>query len=504
MSNGTGHATVSTKAAGRTPVSIRKSAGMILAFVALLAFQSIKFGPSLTPVAHALLSVLVFMLILWISEAVGYAVSSFFLIVAMVTMVGFSRAPEAGGKLYGTGKAVTMALSGFSSGAWILVVSALILASAIEMSGLGQRIGLFILSKMGAKPRQVRLGVLVMCFILTLFIPAQAANAALMTAVCVGLIEAFKIDRKDNLAKGMLLLVAFGTGIAGMGILTSGAPPIQTQAFISQATKHSITWFQWAFYGVPFSLVVGAVLFLLVELMFPVKNKELIGGRELIRQELAKRGPLTAKEWKLLVIMSSTIVLWATGNILHPLDSSTVALLAVAAIFFPGIGVANWKEMNSKVNWGTIMLFGAAISLGQALLTTGAAAWVAKNTLISMGVDKWPVLILIGAAGLFFAIFSLAFSARTAAVAALVPTAIGFAQGMPNSGLNVWGLALVLYYSVQFSLILPVNTPMSMVAYTTDTFSSKEMMRVGIPLCIIAVILMVLFSATYWRWVGVL
>jgi anion transporter len=302
----------------------------------------------------------------------------------------------------------------------------------------------------------------------------------------------------------MLLLVAFGTGIAGMGILTSGAPPVQTQAYISQATKHSITWLQWALYGIPFSWAVGAVLFVLVELMFPVKDKELFGGRELIRQELAKRGPLTTKERKLLVIMSLTIILWATGSILHPLDSSTVALLAVVAVFFLGMGITSWKEMNSKVNWGTIMLFGAAISLGQALLTSGAAAWVAKNTLISMGVDKWPVLVLIGAAGLFFAIFSLAFSARTAAVAALVPTAIGFAQGMPNSGLNVWGLTLVLYYSVQFSLILPVNTPMSMVAYTTDTFSSKEMMRVGIPLCIIAVILMVIFSATYWRWVGVL
>jgi anion transporter len=503
MSNGTVVAGDS-KASVRNALSARKIISVVLALAALMAFQSIRFAPDLTPVGHALLSVLIFMLIVWVTEAVGYAVSSFFLIVAITVLVGFSAAPEGAGKLVGTGKALTMALSGFSSGAWILVVSALFLASAIEMSGLGQRIGLVILANMGAKPRQVRLGVLVMSFILTLFIPAQAANAALMTAVCVGLIEAFKIDRKDNLAKGMLLLVAFGTGIAGMGILTSGAPPVQTQAFIAQATKHSITWLQWALYGIPFSLVIAAILFFLVEVLLPVKNQELSGGKELIRQELAKCGPLSRKERNLLVIMLLTIVFWATGNILHPLDSSTVALLAVVAIFFPGFGVTNWKEMNSKVNWGTIMLFGAAISLGQALLTSGAAAWVAKNTLISMGVDKWPPLVLIGAAGFFFALFSLAFSARTAAVAALVPTAIGFAQGIPNSGLSVWGLTLVLYYTVQFSLILPVNTPMSMVAYATDTFSSKEMMRVGIPLCILAVLCMVLFSATYWRWVGVL
>jgi sodium-dependent dicarboxylate transporter 2/3/5 len=502
MINGSGVGTAGIRASGRTSVAGRKIAGMAVALAALVAFQSIHFASTLNPVGHALLSVLIFILIVWVTEAVGYAASSFFLVVGITVMVGFSA--EATGKLVGTGKALTMALGGFSSGAWILVVSALFLASAIEMSGLGQRIGLFILSRMGAKPRQVRLGVLVMSFILTLFIPAQAANAALMTAVCVGLIEAFKIDRKDNLAKGMLLLVAFGTGIAGMGILTSGAPPVQTQAFINQATKHSITWLQWAWYGVPFSLVVGGMLFLLVELMFPVKSKELSGGKQLIRQELAKCGPLSAKEWKLLVIMSLTIIFWATGNILHPLDSSTVALLAVVATFFPGIGVTNWKEMSGKVNWGTIMLFGSAISLGQALLSSGAAAWVAKNTLISIGVDKWPPIILIGTAGLFFAIFSLAFSARTAAVAALVPTAIGFAQGMPNSGLSVWGLSLILYYTIQFSVVLPVNTPMSMVAYTTDTFSSKEMMRVGIPLGIIAVILMMLFSATYWHWIGVI
>ena len=155
------------------------------------------------------------------------------------------------------------------------------------------------------------------------------------------------------------------------------------------------------------------------------------------------------------------------------------------------------------MNWGTLMLFGAAISLGIWLLKSGAAAWVAKNTIIALGVDKWPLLLMIAAGGLFFSIFSLAFSARTAAVAALVPTAIGFAQGLNIPGLSVWGLTLILYYTIQFSVIIPVNTPMSMVAYSTDTFSSDDMMKVGIPLVIIAILLMVIFSATYWHWLGV-
>ncbi|MEN6437264.1 MAG: DASS family sodium-coupled anion symporter [Syntrophobacter sp.] len=483
---------------------MRKTMGTIAAFLVLVIFQSLHFPDTLTPTGHALLSVLLFMLVLWVTEAVGYATSSFFLIVSMTVLVGFSPDLPASARLIGTDKALAMALSGFSSSAWVLVVAALFLAAAIEKTGLGKRIGYFVLTLMGAKPSRVRMGVLLMAFVLTVFIPAQAANAALMTAICLGIVEAFRIEKKENLAKGMFLLVAFGTGIAGMGILTSGAPPIQTAAFIAQATKHEITWLQWAFYGIPFSVVVGGVLYFLVDRLYPVGCEELEGGCEKIRYQYKQLGPITGKERNLLIIMVATIILWATSKTVHPLDSSTVALLAVFAMFFPGIAVTNWKEMSGKVNWGTLMLFGAAISLGQQLLKSGAAAWVAQNTIISMGVDKWPPLILIGAAGLFFAIFALAFSARSAAVAALVPTAIGFAQGLPNSGLSVWGLTLILYYSIQFSVVLPVNTPMSMVAFTSETFSSNDMMKIGIPLILTAVVLMMLFSATYWRWTGVI
>jgi solute carrier family 13 (sodium-dependent dicarboxylate transporter), member 2/3/5 len=494
----------SAKISGSPPVvgNLRRAVGITLAFIVLIVFHSIHFPSTLTPVGHALLTVMLFMLVIWVSEAVGYAASSFFLIASFTLLVAFSPESANPSKLVGTGAALGMALSGFSSEAWVLVVCALFLASAIEITGLGQRIGLFILSRMGAKPKRVLFGVLLMAFILTVFIPAQAANAALMTAVSIGIIEAFGLDLKSNLSKGMLLLVAFGTGIAGMGILTSGAPPIQTAMYISQATKHDITWLQWAIYGMPFALTLGAVLYFLVLYFFPVGKDELEGGVAVVQEQSAKLGPITTREVKLLIIMLVTIFLWATGKVLHPLTPSTVAVLAVVAIFFPGLGVATWKQLAGKVNWGTLMLFGAAISLGIWLLKSGAAAWVAKNTIITLGVDKWPLLLMIAAGGLFFAIFALAFSARSAAVAALVPTAIGFAQSLNIPGVSVWGMTLIFYYTIQFSVIIPVNTPMSMVAYSTDTFSSDEMMKVGIPLVIIAILIMVIFSATYWHWMG--
>lgn len=476
----------------------RKIWGLPLAFIILIGMLMLPVPEGLNHQGYMLLVVLVFMLVIWVTECVSYPASSILLIVSMALTLGFSLDK---GKVIGTAKGLTMALSGFSSSAWILVTAALFIAAAIEKSGLGQRIGMSILSLVGARSNQVRFGFILMAFILSLFIPAQAANAALMTAIAVGVIQAFKLDPKSNMAKSLLIIVAFATGIAGMGILTSGAPPIQTAKYIADATGYKISWLEWSMYGLPFGIAIAAVLYVLVTKLFPAEMAEMPGGKAAIKEGLKKMGKISAKERSLLIIMIVTIVLWATGDHLHKIDSSTVALLTVAAIFFPPFKIANWKDLVGTVNWGTLMLFGGAISLGTYLLNTGAAAWVAQNTIIAVGIEQWPILAIIAAGSLFLAIFSLAFSARSAAVAALVPVAIGLAQAL-GGDVNVWGLTIILYYAIQFSVIMPVNTPMSMVAYSTDTFSVSDMMKVGLPLVISAIILVAVFSATYWSWLG--
>lgn len=496
----TENATASKSAAVRFPW--KPVLGFVVASLALILMMTAPFPTTLAPMGRSLLAVLAFMVVIWITEAMSYPASSIMLIIAMIGLLALAPA-KAGEAPMGTAKALTLALSGFSSSAWILVVSALFLAVVMNATGLGQRIGLAVLSTVGTKPRQVILGLMLMAYVLTLAIPAQAANAAAMTAICMNVIGAVGLDRRGNFAKSMLLTVALATGVAGMGILTSGAPPIQTAKFIADTTKHTIGWLEWAKYGMPFSIAVGLALYFIITRLFPAEVADLPGGRDAVRAKLRDLGAMTAREKRLLAIMVITVLLWATGS-WHPIDTSTVAILAMLAVLMPWIGVASWKDVAGKVDWGTVMLFGGAISLGQLLLSSGAAAWVAKNTVIQMGVGKLPIVLLIGAGGLFFALFSLAFSARSAAVAALVPTAIGFAQGLARADVSVWGLSLILYYAIQFSVVLPANTPMAMIAYGTDTFTTRDLMKAAIPMTVAAIILMALFAATYWRWVGLI
>jgi len=101
-------------------------------------------------------------------------------------------------------------------------------------------------------------------------------------------------------------------------------------------------------------------------------------------------------------------------------------------------------------------------------------------------------------------IIRLAFASITSASATLIPLVLALLLIFQNPALPMWGMALIATYTVYFSFILPVSAPQSMIAYGTDTFDVKDFMKVGIPLSVISLLLLVVFWCTYWRWLGVI
>ncbi|MFZ5648652.1 MAG: SLC13 family permease [Bacillota bacterium] len=478
----------------------KRAAGILLAALAYIGLSAVHFPQDLSPLGAKLITVLITMLIIWITESVDYSTSAFFLLGIFTLAVTGCPDPTNGGSPMGTREALGMSLSGFSSEAWIMVTSALILASAVKESGLGERIAYYILLLAGPSPRRILLGTLLMSYVSSIFIPAQAANAALMCAVSLSILDIYGIERRNNFAKALLLTVAFGTGIAGIGIQTSGAPTIQTANYLSEA-GYRISWLSWSLYGLPFSLAAGFILFLIISTRFP--SGGLPGGSALIRNKISDLGPLTPGELKLAAIMTATTFLWATEQKLHNIDSSTVSVAAVIVLFLPFINITTWDRLVKTINWGTLFLFGAAISLGQWLLKSGAAAWTARSAMSMLDLDNFGIVPIMALSIVFFSLISLTFSARAAAVAALVPAAIGFSQSLSEThGVTVWGCTLILYYAIQYSVLLPVNTPMSMIAYSSNTFTAKEMLGIGVPLIVTLMLLTLVFTKTYWHWMG--
>ena len=62
--------------------------------------------------------------------------------------------------------------------------------------------------------------------------------------------------------------------------------------------------------------------------------------------------------------------------------------------------------------------------------------------------------------------------------------------------------AMLLGYTVSFGFILPINAPQNMVCLATETFTAKQFARVGIAVTVLGYLLLLLFAATWWRWLG--
>mgnify|MGYP003592076584 CR=1 FL=1 len=203
---------------------------------------------------------------------------------------------------------------------------------------------------------------------------------------------------------------------------------------------------------------------------------------------------------------------WATEKIVHPFDTSSTTIVAVT-LMMPGIGIMTWKEVQERINWGTLLLFGVGISLGSAILSTKAGEWIAHVIVEYFGLYDATATFIIAILALFLILIHLGFASATALSSAMIPICISVLQGASeNMTLNVVGMVMILQYTICFGFILPyvicfgfilpVNAPQNMIAYSTDTFEVKDFIKTGIPLTIFAYLTILLLTNTYWKWLG--
>lgn len=459
--------------------------------------------PGLTGAGKAALSVLVFAVIMWVTQAVSYPVSAVAIIAFLTLFLGFSPAQGVSGPLLGTGRAISLALSGFINGGWVLVAAGLFMAAGIIHCGLERRIAYQVLRVFGTKVRNIFAGIIALMALLCFVIPSMTARSATITPIAVGLVEALGLDLKSKFGSMLLVTVAITSSVSGMLLLTSGAPNPVALSFIGSQLNHEISWLDWFIYAAPYAVSLLIIFYFLVTRLNTFEFDEAPGGREFIEKKLAELGPMTKKEKKIAIIFGVTILFWMTQGI-HHIDANTVSILSVLAMLFPGVGIGSWKDLCKRVDAGTILLFGAGISLGNVLLHTEAALWLAEVSLGNLHLEHLPPLLMMVPIMAALLIIRFAFASTTSSAAALVPTVIGFLLSLHNGALPMWGMAFIATMTVYFSFILPVHSPQAMIPYATQAFEVKDMIKMGIPFTIISLVVLLVFVFTYWHWLGLI
>ena len=476
--------------------------GLFLATIALIIIVTLPHQTGLPVAGQNMLGILVFSVIIWMTEAVSYPVSAVLITALTAFLLGFSPELADPSKVMGTSKGLTIALNGFSNTAWALVGGALFLAAAMTHTGLDKRIALVVLSKVGAKTSRVLIGVIVVGFLLSFVVPSTTARVSCMVPIVMGIIVAFGVPLKSRFAAVLMIAVAQADSLWNIGIKTAAAQNMIAVSFIEKQLGVNISWLDWFIAAAPFSAIMSVILYFVLIKMIPPETQEIAGGQAIVAKALADLGPMTANEKKLTAISLTLLCFWATEKIVHPFDTSTTTITAIALMFLPRIGVMNWKQAQGAIPWGTLVLFGIGISLGSALLSTKAASWLATWITAAFGLQTASAMIILATLAAFLIIIHLGFASATGLAAAMIPIIISVLQSVKTPGIDVVGMTMILQYVVSFGMILPVNAPQNMVAYGTDTFEVRDFVRTGIPLTIIAYLLILVMGATYWKWLG--
>ncbi|MCI2901829.1 SLC13 family permease [Staphylococcus hominis] len=489
---------------------------IVISFIVLVMILLLPTSSSLPVMAKAALAILAFAVIMWVTEAVSYPVSATLILGLIILLLGFSPVqhlseqlghPKSGdtilkgSELLGTNNALSLAFSGFSTSAVALVTAALFLAVAMQETNLHKRLALYILSIVGNKTKNIVIGAILVSIVLAFFVPSATARAGAVVPILLGMIAAFKVSKDSKLASLLIITSVQAVSIWNIGIKTAAAQNIVAINFINQNLGYNVSWGEWFLYAAPWSILMSITLYFIMMKVMPPERDAIEGGKELIKHDLNELGPMSAREWRLIVISILLLICWSTEKVLHPIDSASVTLIALGVMLMPKIGVITWKGVEKKIPWGTIIVFGVGISLGNVLLKTGAAQWLSDKTFGLMGLKGLPIIATIALITLFNILIHLGFASATSLSSALIPVFISLTSTLGLGDQSI-GFVLIQQFVISFGFLLPVSAPQNMLAYGTDTFTVKDFLKSGIPLTIIGYILVILFSLTYWKWLG--
>lgn len=475
--------------------------GLLLGLLALVGIILLPEQADLPLAGQRMLAILAFAVIVWISESVSYEVSAIMILALMAFLLGSAPTLSDPDKLIGTKDALSMALGGFANSALALVASALFIAAAMTQTGLDKRIALLTLSKVGASTHRVLLGAIVVTILLSFIVPSATARVACVVPIMMGVIAAFGVDKRSALAGGIMILVAQATSIWNVGIQTSAAQNLLTAGFMHKLLGESVTWTDWLIAGAPWSLLMSAVLYWVILRVMPPETDRIEGGKEAVRKALAELGPMTFDERKLLITVLTLLGFWATEGKLHSFDTASTTLVGLAVLLMPGLGVMSWKQAQPRIPWGTVIVFGVGISLGSAVLTTGAGTWLARLLVTYLGMEGLSPFWVFAVLGLFLILIHLGFASATALTSAMLPIMIALLLQL-GGDINPLGMSMLLGYVVSFGFLLPINAPQNMVCIGTETFTARQFLRTGIWLTLVGYLLMLVFALTWWRWLG--
>jgi solute carrier family 13 (sodium-dependent dicarboxylate transporter), member 2/3/5 len=457
----------------------RRTLGLFLGPLAFALTWLAPF-PALTPEAHRLAAIVALVVVWWITEAIPIAITA---VVGPALAVATGVAPA------------QQAFAPFASPTVFLFLGSFMLGRAVTEHGLDRRLALGLLSlpAMGRSPGRILVGVGVMTMAISGWM-SNTATTAMMLPVALGLVRTGPAAgstgsdaRTRGYRIGLLLTIAYAASIGGMLTPVGSPPNLITIGLLETATGRRIDFVRWMLFAAPLVALMAVVMFALVRFRLPAPPA---GATERTSTGLS---PWTVGQRNCALAFGVAVTLWVVPGLVAlvapdsparkllatRLDEAVVAVLAATLLFVLPTHWASrtftldWRQA-SRIDWGTLLLFGGGLSLGSLMFETGLAKVIGNGLAEALGAESRVAVIALAAA---LGVVLSELTSNTAATNMVVPVVISLCQAR---GLDPTTPALAACFGASLGFMLPISTPPNAIVYGTGLIPIGRMFSTGI------------------------
>lgn len=376
------------------------------------------------------------------------------------------------------GAAVNWALSGFSNATVWLIFAAFMIGLGYSKSGLGHRIAIFLVKKLGKSTLGLGYAIAIADGILAPFIPSNAARSGGTLYPIISAIPSMfgSYPDKDSRKIGAYLAwCALATTCVSSSIFLTGQAP--NPLALEVAAKSGVPTVDWMGWFIAF-LPVGVILFLatpiLIYYIYPPEIKHSPEAVAWAHEEYARIGAISGKEIRMMAISVLALSMWIGSGLIR---ISATATALVVIILMIASGIITWGDFTgNKAAWNVLTWFATLVTMAGGLRNVEFLSWTAKMTegyLQTM--PPFQAMIMLVLAYYFLHYF---FASGTAHVTALLALFIVVAQSVPGVDVRLAVLLMLLPMGLM-GVLTPYGTGHSPVWFASGYVKGPEFWRLG-------------------------
>ena len=369
------------------------------------------------------------------------------------------------------------------------IMGSLMMAVAIVHQGLDTRLALGIIQLTGNKVKHIVLGFTCISALLSSFV-GEHTVVALMLPVGLSLVRNCRKNKPiPNLTALILFSIAYGSTVGSIGTPSGGARNAIMLEYWRTITDGGVTltYFQWIIMAYPMVIIGMLSTAFLLQLAFKPEFNSMDTAIRRLKIYVAHKGKFTGNEFLTILIFAIVFFCWIFLN-----ERYGLGIIAIGGAFlYMATGLVEWKQVSRDTNWGVILLFAGAISLGVQMKNTGTALWIGQSLMnqFSPFIEQFSIIPYLLNIFLTTLLSNIMSSSGTVAVLGPITLSMG---GDPAY------MGMTTAISSAFGYFSAIAAPACMIIYSSGLVKMTDFLKAGWRMAIMSTITLLLIYKFYW------